>query len=349
MLALFIAIGFLFRMSTHLFFIAFSYIFLLEQAHYLNHLYLAILASFILCLVPAHRYFAVDAVLMPAKRSTTVPAWSIWLLRAQFEVIYIYAGLVKLNSDWLQLEPLSMWLARRSDMPVFGELFVQDWAVAVAAYGITVLHIIGAPLLLWRRTRIYVFLMYACFHTLNHFVFSIGIFPWLTLFATLIFFDPDWPRQLWRKLKAMFGASQSGREVATGVAASPSGNWLPRPMTQSLIIAGLGIWLGYQVLMPLRHLLYPGKVSWTEEGHRYSWQMKLRDKQGATLFYISDPQSGQTWQVHPISYLNGRKPVPMIDPSVDLAKIERTLQHAHWILPLDQPLNRDPQRYRPSF
>jgi hypothetical protein len=286
-----------------------------------------------------------------------------------------------------------MWLARRSDMPFFGELFLQDWAVAVAAYGIVLLHILGAPLLLWRRARIYVFIMYACFHTLNHFVFSIGIFPWLTLFATLIFFDPDWPKQLWRKLKTLFGASESGREVATGVSASPAANWLPKPMTQNLILAGLGIWLGYQVLMPLRHLLYPGAVSWTEEGHRYSWQMKLRDKQGSAFFYVSDPQSGQTWQVHPIAHmnarqarkmatrpdmilqfahyladvwrtqynvpapevrvvtrvsLNGREPVPMIDPDVDLAKIERTLQHAHWILPLDRPLNRDPQRYRPS-
>jgi len=200
----FITIGFLYRVSTHLFFIAFSYIFLLEQAHYLNHLYLVILISFILCMVPANRYLAVDARLNPDKRSDTVPAWSIWLLRAQFEVVYIYAGIVKLNADWLQLEPLSMWLARRSDMPIFGHLFLQDWSVAVAAYGIIILHILGAPLLLWRRARIYIFLIYACFHTLNHFVFSIGIFPWLTLFATLIFFDPDWPKQVWRKLSAFF-------------------------------------------------------------------------------------------------------------------------------------------------
>ena len=38
-LALFITIGLFYRLSTHLFLIAFSYIFLLEQAHYLNHLY----------------------------------------------------------------------------------------------------------------------------------------------------------------------------------------------------------------------------------------------------------------------------------------------------------------------
>jgi hypothetical protein len=390
-LALFITVGLFYRLSTHLFFIAFSYIFLLEQAHYLNHLYLVILVSFILCMVPANRYFAVDARLRPNKRTDTVPAWSIWLLRAQFEVVYIYAGIVKLNSDWLQLEPLSTWLARRSDMPIVGDLFLQDWSIAVAAYGITILHILGAPLLLWRRTRIYIFLMYACFHIFNHFVFSIGIFPLLTLFATLIFFDPDWPKQVWRKLTALFGSSKTP-EQNTNQSYTPVTKYLlPRPMTQNLIIGAIGIWFAYQLLMPLRHVLYPGNVSWTEEGHKYSWQMKLRQKRGTAEFVVRDPLTDRSWPVDPESYLtrrqvrkmstrpdmllqfahfiadhwkkeynvynvevkviskvslNGRKAVTMIDPSVDLARIERCLKHADWILPLTEPLNRSPEKYR---
>lgn len=33
-----------------------------------------------------------------------------------------------------------------------------------------------------------------------------------------------------------------------------------------------------QIALPLRHLLYPGDVTWTEYGHRFSWRMKLRNK-----------------------------------------------------------------------
>jgi hypothetical protein len=213
-LAFFITIGFLYRLSAFLFLVAFNYIFLLEQAHYLNHLYLVILVAILICAVPANRYYAVDAKLRPNKRSNTVPAWSVWILRAQFEVVYIYAGIVKINPDWLRLEPLSMWLAgREEDFSILGPLFVQDWSVAVAAYGIILLHIVGAPLLLWRRARIYIFIIYACFHMLNHFVFSIGISPWFTLFATLIFFDPDWPKQVWRKLKVFFLVNPAERRV----------------------------------------------------------------------------------------------------------------------------------------
>ena len=393
-LALFITIGLFYRLSTYLFFVAFSYIFLLEQAHYLNHLYLVILVSFILCIVPANRYFSVDAWRRPEKRTDTVPVWSIWLLRAQFEVVYIYAGIVKLNSDWLQLEPLSAWLARRSDFPVLGDLFLQDWSVAVGAYGIIILHILGAPLLLWRRARIYVFLMYACFHILNHFVFSIGIFPWLTLFATLIFFDPDWPKQVRRKLAALFGSSKAPKREISQTRLPDTNYWLPKPVTQNLIIGAIGLWFAYQVLMPLRHVLYPGNVSWTEEGHKYAWQMKLRAKNGTAEFLVRDPLTDRSWSVSPESHLNsrqvrkmstrpdmilqfahyladhweteynveraevkvisrvslnGRKAVTMIDPSVDLARVERSLKHVDWILPLTEPLNRSPEKYRTSY
>jgi len=394
-LAAFIALGFLYRLSTHLFVIAFSYLFLLEQAHYLNHLYLVVLVSLILCMVPANRYLAVDAWRKPRQRVTTVPAWSIWLLRAQFEVVYIYAGIVKLNQDWLQLEPLSMWLAGRSDLPVLGDLFLHDWAVAIGAYGIIVLHMLGAPLLLWRRTRLAVFAIYAGFHVLNHFLFNIGIFPWLTLFATLIFFDPDWPKQVWRHISALVSPGRTSRTprvkpVAAGIAAFPP----PTRSRQNLILGAIAVWLAYQILMPLRHVLYPGNVGWTEEGHRYAWQMKLRDKRGRAEFIVRDRHSGRTWRVDPsiiltrrqaqkmavrpdmivqfahyladrwkLEYtgtrpavyvisrvsLNGRKPAAMIDPSVDLAGVERSIRKADWILPLTEPLNRSPEKYRPIY
>ena len=35
-------------------------------------------------------------------------------------MVYIYAGLVKINPDWLRLEPLGMWLSRQDDWPRAG-------------------------------------------------------------------------------------------------------------------------------------------------------------------------------------------------------------------------------------
>ncbi len=113
----------------------------------------------------------------------------------QFEVVYIYAGIVKLNPDWLRLEPMGMWLARRDDWALIGPLFNQDWVVAIAAYGAIALHLVGAPLLLFRRTRAYTIVIYFVFHLMNHFMFQIGIFPWVAMAGTLMFLEPDWPRR----------------------------------------------------------------------------------------------------------------------------------------------------------
>jgi hypothetical protein len=187
-LSLLIMLGVLYRLATVLFFFAFAYIFLLDQARYLNHFYLVILLSFLLMLVPANRSWR-----------DTVPAWSRWLFILQFEVMYIYAGIVKINADWLRLEPMGMWLARRDDFFLVGEYFFQqDWVVAVAAYGSIALHIIGAPLLLVKATRGWVMAIYFAFHLMNHFLFNIGIFPWVAMAGTLLFLEPDWPKRALR-------------------------------------------------------------------------------------------------------------------------------------------------------
>lgn len=216
-LAVMIMVGLLYRLATIVFFFAFSYVFLLEQARYLNHFYLVILIAFLLMLVPAHRKCSVDALLWPKLRSDWVPNWSLWLLRAQVEVLLIFAGLVKINADWLRLEPLGMWLSRLDDWPILGPLMNADWVVASAAYGVILLHVIGAPLLLLKRTRIPVMILYFGFHLANHAMFQIGIFPWLTMAATLVFLDPGWPQQLLRWLQKIFqGAALMRSEVANG-------------------------------------------------------------------------------------------------------------------------------------
>ncbi len=193
-----VAVGLFYRVTSLLLWLVFTYVFLLDQARYLNHFYFASLLLFLLALTPGHRILSVDAWLSAGRHGVTVSWWSIWILRAQMEVMLIYAGLVKVNPDWLRLEPLGMWLARRADAPLIGPLLEQDWVVAIASYGVIAVHLIGAPLLLFRRTRVPTIAVYFAFHLANHFLFTIGIFPWLTMAATLIFLDPDWPRQALR-------------------------------------------------------------------------------------------------------------------------------------------------------
>ena len=365
-LAAFITVGFWYRISTVLFFLGFTYMFLLEKARYLNHFYLICLISFLLIFIPAHRGFSIDAWRRPGMRTSTVPAWTLWLLRIQIGIPYFYGGLAKINSDWLQGEPMRMWMAERMDFPLIGSLFTQEWMVYFLSYGGLLLDLLVVPFLLWRLTRPYAFGVALVFHLMNVQLFDIGIFPWFMIAATAIFFSPDWPRQLVKQRRC-------------GLNQTPPTRLTPR---HTLILTLLGIYLFLQLMLPFRHYLYPGDVNWTEEGHRFAWHMKLRDKNTDIRFVIThklddtvshlDPDDIMPrWQVRKmaarpdmilqlshiiaedlggadqdaievraeaLASLNGREKQLLIDPTVDLSKERQSLLPADWILPLETPL-----------
>ena len=363
-----VCLGLCYRASAALFFLAFTYVFLLDQARYLNHFYLISLIAFLLVFLPVGRAFSLDARRRPERRLETAPAWALWLVRAQVGIPYFYGGLAKLNADWLRGEPIRSWLAARPDFPLIGRFFGEEWMVAAFVYGGLLLDLLIVPFLLWRRTRPLAFAAGLLFHGTNALLFQIGVFPWMMMAATTIFFDPDWPRRV----------GLLPRRTGTSPAAGTRGAWA-RP---ELVLAAVAAWLAVQALVPLRHLLYPGNVSWTEQGHRFAWHMKLRDKEARALFTVTDPAHGRTWTVRPnqhvtrlqaskmagqpdmvlqlahhiadeerragrpgvqvrahvMASLNGREPQPLVDPAVDLAAQPRTLAPAPWIVPLFQPL-----------
>jgi hypothetical protein len=245
--ALMVALGLLYRIAIVGFTLLFTYFFLLDKAQYLNHFYLVILFASLLCLLPANRAYSLDALIFRNRRSETAPRWGVWALRTQVEIVLIYAGLVKITEDWLKLEPLGMWLRESADEIPLGWFLYYDWAIAIGAYGTIALHLIGAPLLLFRRTRLPTFIVYCVFHMSNAFFFNIGIFPWLTIAATTIFFDPNWPQQFSRWLLGRFEAAPP---APPPVRLPP----IPRTFATRALIGVLVLWMALQVLIPLRYL-----------------------------------------------------------------------------------------------
>jgi vitamin K-dependent gamma-carboxylase len=365
-----ITLGAGYRVATVVFFLGISHVFLLEQAFHLNHMYLVSLISFLMILVPAHRAFSVDAWLRPKLRSETAPKWALWLLQAQVGIPYFYGGIAKLNGDWLQAQPLKIWLASRADRPVIGPLLAQEWVAYLFAYGGLLFDLLVVPLLMWRKTRPYIFVVALMFHATNGTVFNIGIFPWVMAGATLIFFSPEWPRKVVSRLRGLLGGPP-----LPAVMLVPAPRQL-RPR-QAALLTLVGGYVAFQLLFPLRHWLYPGDVAWTEEGHKFSWRMKLRDKGGRMALIATDPTTGRSWRINDRKYLtrrqaskmvgrpemilqyahyvadqlraegyehieiraltsitlNGRPPAPLIDPDVDLAQVEWSIWPKSWILP----------------
>jgi len=285
-----IMLGLFYRTACLVFLITFSWQFFIEQANYLNHFYLVMLYGVCLLLVPADRAWS----LRRGERSDWIPRWSLLGLMIMTEIVLVYAGLVKLNSDWLTGWPLIFWFASRAeDHPLIAPLLTDPDFAIFGAWFATALHLVGAPLLFFKKTRLIVFCFYAMFHLSNAMLFSIGIFPWMTLCATTLFFDPDWPRR-WLGL------------VTTRFKSGARPERIELPWEKPVLIL-LGLFLLYNILMPMRPLVYPGPVAWTEEGHRFSWRMKLRDKDARVEFRVLDPDTGKKWRVNPAIWLTRRQ------------------------------------------
>ena len=372
-LAVLITVGMWYRLAVALFWLGFTYVFLLDQAFYLNHFYLICLVSFLMIFLPAHRSLSVDAQLNPGLRARTAPAWTLWLLLGQMAVVYLYAGIAKLNGDWLRGWPLREWLANRSDLAVIGPWLTRPDAALAFSWGGMLLDLLIVPGLLWRPTRIPMLILSALFHLLNANLFHIGVFPWFSIAATLLFLPPEWLRpSYWSGV----------REDAAETAPVPIGR-------QRAVLALIGAYAAWQILLPLRHHLYPGHPHWTEEGHRFSWRMKLRHKDALPILWAVTP-AGERLPIDPSAYLtppqiaamaarpdmivqfahhvadeleragrgrvaihsgtlvslNGREPQLIVDPSVDLTTKRVSWRHADWIVPLRQPL--PPATLRPE-
>ena len=187
-----VAVGFCYRVCITLFFLGFTYVELIDQTTYLNHYYLISLLSGLMIFLPAHRLWSMDAWLRPSLRADYVGAWALHILRFQFAVVYSFAGLAKLNRDWLfDAQPLRIWLAARNDLPLIGPLLDESWLAFVASWLGAAYDLSIVFLLCHRRTRPFAFAAVIVFHLATWMLFRIGIFPWIMIVGAPLFFSPD--------------------------------------------------------------------------------------------------------------------------------------------------------------
>ncbi|SDL37053.1 Vitamin K-dependent gamma-carboxylase [Catalinimonas alkaloidigena] len=366
-------LGWRYRLSSVAFFLLFTYTELIDKTNYLNHYYFVSLVSFLMIWLPAHRAFSLDVVRNPQLRRTHVPRWTVALLQLQLGLVYCYAGIAKLNRDWLfEALPLKIWLPVHMDFPVIGPLFRYGW-VAFAFSWFGALYDLTVPFfLLFRRTRLWAYGAVIAFHVLTWLLFPIGMFPFIMIGMTLIFFSPRFHQLLLANLRRL------GVRLRL-VGQRPAG-YLPRlyrPRATGALALMLGVYVVIQLLLPWRYLLYPGDLFWTEEGYRFSWRVMLMEKAGYVTFHITDPATGHVSEVYASDYLtpqqekmmatqpdmmlqfahflhdefqkrgiadpqvraeayvtlNGQGSRLFLDPTVDLAQERESFRHKRWILP----------------
>jgi hypothetical protein len=239
--------------------------------------------------VPAHRAASLDAWRRPELRSSVACAWTLDVFRALVALVYVYAGIAKLNADWLNLLPIEQWLKQKADYPVVGSLLALRGTALAFAYGGLLVDLAAGPLLLWQRTRLLALGITVVFHLLNLVTFRIGIFPLLAISLGVLFLPPSWVN---RPLRRLLPAEATRGRL---------------PGAHPWVTPALSAFFLVQILVPLRHHLIDGDVAWSGQGHRFSWRMMLVSKRGEAVFHVFDPATGKRFDVQPEEFLHGRQ------------------------------------------
>lgn len=281
---LLIMLGCFYRVAIVFFFLAFTYVELIDATTYLNHYYFISLVAFLMIFLPANRGYTLDTYWRMTKASDQVPAWTINILKFQLAIVYIFAGLAKLNPDWLiHAEPMKTWLPAKSHLPWIGPLMYESWVAYLFSWFGAAYDLLIVFFLLNKKTRAVAYVFVLGFHLATALFFpAIGMFPYVMIISSLIFCSATFHEKLLSFLPR-FKLPPTRTEVLF--------------KGKKILNFGLALYVTLQVLIPLRFLLYPGHLFWTEQGYRFSWRVMLMEKSGAAYFTVKDKTGQQFYEV----------------------------------------------------
>ena len=367
--AILVSIGLYYRIASAGLFLTFTYIELIDKATYLNHYYFVSMICLMMAFLPAHTYFSIDSWRRKGIASNSIPLWCMHALKCFVCIVYLYAGLAKLNSDWLfHAQPLRIWLPAKNDIPLIGSLFNFEWVAYVFSWT-GCLYDLTIPLfLIYERTRALAYAAVVLFHSLTSILFPIGMFPYIMMATALIFFSAGFHEKILRQFRRWSGSEKSVVEPVT---------CYRYPKVWGKILPwGFAVFLLIQVSLPWRYLLYPDELFWTEEGYRFSWRVMLMEKAGYAQFMVRDAEGRHAMvdnrdfltplqekmmstqpdmmlqyahilynhfvsqgfsypEIYVDSYVtvNGRLGKPLVNATTNLAKENESFRHKEWLLP----------------
>ena len=288
-----VMLGYRYKTSIGLFTILWILVYWMQKTHYNNHYYLLILLCLFMLSVPANAYCSLDAKRSSSKVSLTCPRWCLSIFIIQLWIVYSFAAIHKFYPGWLNGDFIAMNLGGKKNYWLIGDLLQNELLQQMVVYGGILFDGTIIYFLLFKKTRKAAFIISIFFHLFNSVVFQIGIFPYLMIASCVFFFDPNSVRKTFFKKKPAINFSQNSTVQFS--------------KKHYAIMLVFGLYFAHQIYLPLRHHLYKGDVFYTEEGHRLSWRMMLRYKQGTLTFKVHSPANDSTWLVNPRHFVSIRQ------------------------------------------
>jgi vitamin K-dependent gamma-carboxylase len=318
---------------------------------------------------------------LPPPSRASVPAVWLYLFRFQIALVYVFAALAKMHADWLvHAQPLRIWLSSKTELPVLGAFFTLPWAALAMSWAGFLFDASITGLLLWRRSRPYAYGLVIGFHAMTYVLFpAIGMFPIVMIASTLVFFSPSWPRIALARARRRPAHIDGGADRAS---TGPVSRWQRAALALGAAYCALQIALplrflayGGNVLWHEQGMRFSWRVMVREKGASVGFVVRSRSTGQAwqvTPDHYCNPLQEREMSEQPDLILqlahhirddfarrglgpvevraearvslNGRANRLLIDPDVDLARIEDSLAPARWILPAptDSPAHVHP-------
>jgi hypothetical protein len=210
-----------------------------------------------------------------------------WIVVLQLFIVYVYASIAKMYGDWLDFSTIAVLMHSKKNYWLVGGILQEPWIHTIIGSVGILFDLLIIPALLWKPSRKAAFFLSLFFHLFNSIIFQIGIFPYLSIAFSVFFFEPETIRKIFFKTKLAF--------VSTYTAL---------PNHKNILIIGAAIYIIIQLVLPLRHHAIEDNILWTEEGHRMSWRMMLRSRQGKGTFKVVDKNTKEEIIIKPKDYLS---------------------------------------------
>ena len=300
--------------------ILYWFIFFYEKSLYNNHHYLyGIILSI----------FAISSLFSDKNMQSK---YTLKILQYQISIVYLFAGLTKLNSfEWIfDALPIRIWFfdgtstwspflwrlegyINYSKNELFDlsltnsdfELYMTIFSYIMSYYSLFI-DLFGGIILLFSRNTLLIkltLIFLNIFHLCNFLFFDIGTFPIVMLSTTLLWWIPCYsfhPINLFDILKIKVKNIQN-----------------------TIIIFLLLFFIVFQFIFPLRFILFTNDINWTKDSHYFSWRMMINHEETLTKWIAIDSSSNsQLW----------------IDSYVNDPNYLRIIPHQRQVLGYDPPL-----------
>lgn len=279
-----ITLGLFYKIAMTLFAVGFSYFFFLDQVLYNNHLYLICILSFMMIFIPADAAFS----LSKKRKKSTIPQWTYFLLQFQILIVYFFGAVSKFNPYWFSFHPVEEILnysASRTE----NSFLTANWIKYAFTYGGFLFDLLIGPLLLFAKTRKMAIIGAILFNLINSYIFNdIFIFPFFMISTLILFVNQKKLYLFLERLKLVTLRNEESIQA-------------------TLSKFGLVVVFFYvlvQVSLPLRHYFVEGYTDWTGEAQRFSWRMKIQNREiEQSDFRIFDIDQKVIHEVDPKDYL----------------------------------------------